>query len=116
MLSFIAPLDLVTILGNAMDNAIEACMRVPEGQRFIQVRTMQQDGFSILSFSNSCDGRTFLCGKLLLTRKRDPENHGFGLANIRRTVEKYEGEMNWHADEEEFTLTLLFPRPREAMQ
>ena len=116
MLSFIAPLDLVTILGNAMDNAIEACMRVPEGQRFIQVRTMQQDGFSILSFSNSCDGRTFLCGKLLLTRKRDPENHGFGLANIRRTVEKYEGEMNWHADEEEFTLTLLFQRPREAMQ
>lgn len=112
MLLFIQPLDLVTIVGNAMDNAIEACLRVPENGRFIQVRTMQQDGFAILSFSNSCDGRIRSSGDRILTRKQDQENHGFGLANIRRAIQTYGGEMSWSADEDEFTLTLLFQRAR----
>lgn len=71
MLGFIQALDLVTIIGNAMDNAMdnamEACLRVPPGQRFIQVRTIRQERFAILSFSNSCDGQVSAADDLLLT-------------------------------------------------
>lgn len=112
LLRFIHPLDLVTIVGNAMDNAIEACLRVPEGARFIQVRTVQQNGFAVLSFSNSCDGEIRTAGRRILTGKQDRENHGFGLANIRRAIEGYGGEMSWRAGDGEFTLTLLFQRAR----
>lgn len=109
LFSFIAPMELVTIVGNAMDNAIEACLRMPEGERFIQVRTARQKCFAILSFSNSCDGQIHAVAGRLTTRKLDRENHGFGLANIRRAAQSYGGEVNWHVDADEFVLTLLFP-------
>ena len=111
LLGFIQALDLVTIIGNAMDNAIEACLRVPPGQRFIQVRTVRQERFAVLSFSNSCDGQASAASDRLLTRKHDRENHGFGLANIRRAIQPYGGEMRWRLDGDEFSLTLLFQLP-----
>ena len=73
---------------------------------------MQQDGFVILSFSNSCEGEIRAAGGRILTSKQDRENHGFGLANIRRAIEGYGGEMSWRAGDGEFTLTLLFQRAR----
>ncbi|MGM9603835.1 MAG: ATP-binding protein [Faecousia sp.] len=109
LFSFISPMDMVTIVGNAMDNAIEACLCNPEEERFIQVRTAKQTGFAVLSFSNSCDGQVHAVAGRLTTRKPDRENHGFGLANICRAAQGYNGEVSWSIDEDEFTLTLLFP-------
>lgn len=109
LLGFISPMDMVTLVGNAMDNAIEACLRCPETERFIQVRTAKQAGFAVLSFSNSCDGRISAVAGRLTTRKPDRENHGFGLANICRTAQTYRGEVTWRVEEDEFLLTLLFP-------
>lgn len=110
LLSFIRPLDLVTLAGNAMDNAIEACMRLPDGERFIQVRTLEREGFCSLVFLNSCARDVKASGARLPTLKRDSENHGFGLANIRRVMDDYGGEMSYQAEAGEFTLTLLFPK------
>ena len=109
LFSFISPMDMVTIVGNAMDNAIEACLCNPEEERFIQVRTAKQKGFAVLSFSNSCDGQIHAVAGRLTTRKQDRENHGFGLANICRAAQGYGGEVSWRVDEDEFILTLLFP-------
>jgi len=110
LFSFVRPLDLVTLAGNAMDNAIEACLRLPEAARFIQVRTLEREGFCSLVFLNSCAGEIREINGKLPTLKRDGENHGFGLANIRRVMEDYDGEMSWQAEAGEFTLTLLFPK------
>lgn len=109
-LSFIDQLDLVTILGNAMDNAVEACMNVRDAsRRAIQVRTSTAPGFVVLHIHNSCNESLLVQGKLPTTSKRDAENHGYGLRNIRRTVEKYHGEMHCEAKQGEFELTLLLP-------
>lgn len=108
-LSFIDQLDLVTILGNAMDNAIEACREVEKARRSIQVRTAGAHGFVVLHIHNSCARRLAVHGALPGTTKSDTENHGYGLGNIRRTVEKYQGEMRCEAQNGEFELTLLFP-------
>lgn len=109
LFGFISPMDMVTIVGNAMDNAIEACLCNPEEERFIQVRTAKQPGFAVLSFSNSCDGQVHTVAGRLTTKKPDRENHGFGLANICRAAQCYHAEVSWSIDEDEFTLTLLFP-------
>lgn len=109
-LSFIRPLDLVTILGNALDNAIEACRAMPAGAaRYIQVRTAQRQGFLLLQVRNSCTGEARMENERFVTTKEDPENHGFGLKNIRRAVHSYGGEMTCAMENQEFTLTLLFP-------
>lgn len=111
LLSFIAELDLVTILGNAMDNAIEACRRMPPGAaRYIQVRTRETPGFILLHVINSCTGQARMEGSRFLTLKEDAENHGFGLSSIRHAAESYRGEMACRMEDGEFSLSLIFPR------
>lgn len=111
-LGFIDQLDLVTILGNAMDNAVEACLKVQDvARRTIQVRTSTAPGFVVLHIHNSCSESILVQGELPRTSKSNAENHGYGLRNIRRTVEKYHGEMHCEAQQGEFELTLLFPSP-----
>ena len=113
LLSFIAELDLVTILGNAMDNAIEACRRMPQGAaRYIQVRTREMPGFILLHVVNSCTGQARMEGSRFLTIKEDAENHGFGLSSIRHTAESYHGEMACRMEDGEFSLSLIFPREK----
>lgn len=108
--SFIRPLDLVAILGNAMDNAIEACVRLPEDSaRYIQVRTARRQGFLLLLVRNSCIGEASVQDGRFATTKEDSENHGYGLMSIRRAVQSYGGEMTCRMADGEFTLTLLFP-------
>ena len=110
LLSFIDQLDLVTILGNAMDNAMEACRHVPVPDRLIQVRTAEARGFAVLHIHNSCSEEISVHGSIPPTTKRDGENHGFGLSNIQRVMKSYGGEVRCEAQGGEFTLTLLFPR------
>ena len=113
LLSFIAELDLVTILSNAMDNAIEACRRMPQGAaRYIQVRTREMPGFILLHVVNSCTGQARMEGSRFLTIKEDAENHGFGLSSIRHTAESYHGEMACRMEDGEFSLSLIFPREK----
>ena len=111
LLSFIAELDLVTILGNALDNAIEACRLMPPGAaRYIHVRTRETPGFILLHVTNSCTGHARMDGSRFLTLKEDTENHGFGLTSIRCAAEQYQGEMACKMEDGEFSLSLIFPR------
>lgn len=111
LLSFIAELDLVTILGNALDNAIEACRLMPPGAaRYIHVRTRETPGFILLHVTNSCTGHARMDGSRFLTLKEDAENHGFGLTSIRCAAEQYQGEMACKMEDGEFSLSVIFPR------
>ena len=115
LLAFISELDLVTILGNAVDNAIEACRLMPQGAaRYIKVRTREMPGFILLHVINSCTGHARMESGRFLTIKADAENHGFGLDSIRRTVESYQGEMACRMEEGEFSLSMIFPRGDES--
>lgn len=110
LLDFIQPIDLCVIVGNAMDNAIEACMALPDPEtRSLSVRCQKRGGFVVLNFRNACVQRTLPEGTLPRTTKPDAENHGFGLASIRSAAEKYGGQMSLRAEDGEFVLTLLFP-------
>jgi len=109
-LSFIKPLDLVAMLGNAMDNAIEACCCLPQqSARYIQLRTARRQGFLLLHVRNSCTGEVSMQGDHFMTTKEDREHHGYGLMSIRRAVQSYGGEMTCRIEDGEFSLTLLFP-------
>ena len=109
-LAFIKPLDLVAMLGNAMDNAIEACRCLPQqSARYIQLRTARRQGFLLLHVRNSCTGEVNMQGDHFMTTKEDREHHGYGLPSIRRAVQSYGGEMTCRMEDSEFSLTLLFP-------
>ena len=105
--------DIGIILGNAVDNAVRACRKLkekePEAEAFIRFVSMQKGNLLVLKVENSFDGK--LVRKPLeefpVTDKPDKENHGMGLANIKNTVEKYHGTMDYMVKGRVFILSMM---------
>lgn len=112
VLHFIEPLDLTAILGNALDNAIEAAMHLAEG-RLVHLAVFAQDSFVMVRVENTFDGTVHRRNGHLLTRKREP-GHGYGLRNIRAAAERYGGSVSIDSGRQWFALRVLFPRPRDS--
>lgn len=108
LLNFVEPLDLTSILGNALDNAIEAAMQLPEG-RLVHLAVFAQDSFVMLRVENTFDGTVHRRNGQYLTRKREP-GHGYGLRNIHAAVERYDGSVSIDTSQQWFALRVLFPR------
>ena len=99
-LSQIAPIDLCAVLGNQVENALDACKKIPDSQRrFIQVSIHQNKGFVVIQVTNSAYRNPFTADGRLVTNKEDPEFHGLGLKSIQDTVDKYNGYLtNYYED------------------
>ena len=89
----IAPDDLYTIFPNALDNAIEACRKVEEGQRVIDFRTTVTEDTVYVTIRNPYAGTLKLKNGMPQTDKADKQNHGLGLRNIKKAAANY-GENN----------------------
>ncbi|MCD4558211.1 ATP-binding protein [Schaalia sp. lx-100] len=111
LVSNMTAMDIATLFGNALDNAIEASMRVeaPE-QRLINVALHSQGTMVVLRVDNWFDGHVEVdeAGDLR-TVKNDNSLHGYGIRSIRWTAHKYGGEVTTHIKNHWFTLTVLLP-------
>lgn len=96
----IAPEDCSIIFGNALDNAIEACERLPaDAEKSINL-FLQQDATTIFcKITNTAPPNT---EKTFLTSKADKVNHGFGMKNIKEALEKYPSLYNFKQQENQF--------------
>ncbi len=99
------PIDISIILGNAIDNAIEACENCDE--KFINIQMYMEKQHLFIRVENAFE-TSLLCtdGVNVKTTKVDVENHGFGLSNIRFAVEKYSGLMKTEQKEDKFILNI----------
>lgn len=111
-LNFMNPLDLVCIIGNALDNAVEALERIPDKKRqIISVKIAPVSNLVQILIENTFDGKMKTADGQLLTRKRDAQNHGFGVRSIRATTEKYGGYASTATEGDNFILNILIPIP-----
>lgn len=95
----VAPQDLFIILGNAIDNAIEECSQHEKpDSSYINVSIHQKDLLLAIKVENPC--------RLKQTPKPG-KIHGYGLKNVKRCVEKYDGELQVDAKEGIFTFFVL---------
>ena len=102
--------DLYTLLGNALDNAIEGVERLEEpGQKTISLTILDRGSFLYFQLENYFDGAIRLQDGLPKTRKGDAQNHGFGIRSIRNIVRRYGGEMTIGAEGQIFCLEILIP-------
>lgn len=85
--------DLVSILGNLMDNALTAAEKSRE--KHILLETTVRNSYSVIIISNSCDQRPEAREAHLLTTKEEKHLHGFGLKSVKKTLKKYEGDYSW---------------------
>ena len=107
-IDFIEPLDISTIFGNAIDNAIEASEKLPEERRLVTVRAERvRDMLLIAVENNILPGTQAPEG----TTKKDRFVHGFGIPNIKKAVEKYGGQCSFRQENDTYQLKMLLPMP-----
>ena len=103
----IEALDISTIFGNGIDNAIEAVEKLPEEKRVILIKAGKINDFISIVMENNYDEKAV--SKNNKTTKKDTFLHGFGISNIRNATEKYGGTCTITKDKGKFVLKVLIP-------
>lgn len=115
LLEFIRVIDVISILGNALDNAIEACTRLPQGEdRRIKLAVFAHGDLLMIRIDNTYDGGINVVEGRPVTRKADRASHGFGLRNIEDAAERYDGTVTFSRDQCWFSLRVLMPLPEDS--
>ena len=98
--------ELCSILGNMLDNAVEACGSLPEEERFMRVYIGRLKGQMYLSVQNSAGKVRKEKGSYLSTKEGE---HGYGLFRIDRIAKKYGGYVNRQNEEGVFATEIMIP-------
>lgn len=102
--------DIVTILSNLLNNAIEASEQC-SGKRIVKLKMVKEDDFLTISVRNTYGNQIVECDEEFLTsKKEDVEEHGVGVKNIVETITKYAGSYVVKHNEEEFCFSILIPQ------
>ncbi|MDF7640091.1 GHKL domain-containing protein [Bifidobacterium sp. ESL0784] len=112
LLTDMSSMDIATLFGNALDNAIEATSKVTEPERrLIKLALYQHGQFTVIRVENYYESalRTDDQGDLRTT-KSDQRAHGFGVKSIKHIAGLYHGDVTIKARDHWFTLTVLLPR------
>lgn len=85
--------DLCTIISNLLDNALEAVEKNKENDRWIEMTFRYDDLMIYCNIINPYDGELNINGNKIISRKNS-KNHGYGLSNVKRSVELYSGSID----------------------
>lgn len=103
-LSFMEPIEVTTIFGNLLDNAMEACEAV-EKNKYIEMKLDKYNDFIAIKISNS----TMPIEKWHLGKpvSKKGKNHGIGLLNVENVIKKYNGSMILGEKNQEFSCKII---------
>ena len=106
--------DLCIILGNLLDNAMEAVGCFPTGHRYMSVSVTLVKGSLSIMVENPYQGEVMEdSASHIVTSKQDKKNHGIGLDSVQRTVKKYNGELLLDYENGLFKATVLLYPPEK---
>lgn len=99
--------EICTILGNLLDNAIEACERM-DGESRICVKIEKQMQLLFIEVINTISETPLANKKVFSSSKKDKAMHGYGLKSVQRIVDLYEGDVIYKIKEDKFIVRLTF--------
>lgn len=103
----LSPTDICVILGNTLDNAIEACEKLPtQAESIISVNCDCNSGFMFLTISNPICEKIDIQNNHISTTKENKTLHGFGLYSLQSVVKKYSGNIELSATDDKFTANI----------
>ncbi len=115
LLDFMTPVDIYTLFGNALDNAVEGSCTVRDtARRSVAVTVLNRHGAAFIQIENYFDGVLTIENGLPRTTKTDERSHGFGIKSIQSIAERYGGIMNISTEDGIFLLSILIPIPVQA--
>lgn len=101
-------MDLVLLLGNALDNAIEACQHINNVQRIIYLEIKIMDNYLYITITNPVEESVkIINGTQIATTKSNKDLHGLGIKNINDIVNKYNGTMQLSCEDKQFILQII---------
>ena len=104
----ISEFDLCVLMGNILDNALEACGRMQKDEcRFINIQAKTVKKCFLIEVKNSMDRTEKRTDGF--TNKGDSQEHGIGLLNVSDVVNKYNGVLNTKAEKGIFVISILMP-------
>lgn len=107
-LSDVEEYDFGVIVGNLLDNAIEACDMVDEDKREISINIeKEQNDNLIIRISNSVKGNIFKSNPNLMTTKKDKKLHGLGVLSCKKIVNKYNGIIKYEENNNIFSCCVM---------
>ena len=110
LFSFINTGDLYSLIGNALDNAIEAVSLIEDKDyRIISLNASKKFNFLSIHIENPCFSKINFVDGLPSTTKPDKNYHGFGLKSIKYISQKYGGDMTCKVENNTFSLDILIP-------
>lgn len=114
-LDFMDPVDLYTVMGNALDNAIEGVRAFEQKEmRVIDVLIYVRQRFLVISVTNPLKEELTFHEGLPVSIKPKNGYHGYGMRSMRYTAQKYGGELTVEAQDGCFALRMLIPLPQDA--
>ena len=112
LLEFMDIMDICSIFGNALDNAIESAEKQTDiEKRLIKTTVYAKNQFIMIRFENYSEEMPVLESGLPHTTKKDNIYHGFGLKSIHMITQKYGGTMTIKTENNWFILRILIPMP-----
>ncbi len=103
----IEDMDLNTVVANLLDNSIEASEKCEKGQRNITFKMKDVKQFIAIECCNSCKEKTVGKKHIFQTTKDNKEEHGYGMGNIKETVENYGGRAEFSCEDGTFCAKIL---------
>lgn len=100
--------ETISLLGNLLDNAIEACERMNSAEKWVNVRINRQNHLLYIEIENSIEEPPKEKDHRLISCKSEKGLHGYGLKNVRQIVDKYDGIYSYQIKDESFLTSISF--------
>ena len=103
--AFIQGYEVVMLLGNLLDNSLEALEKVDDRQLYVGISLKK--GLILIRIKNTFDGMIKREDGIIKTRKKDTNKHGIGLKNVNEIVQRYNGDISFSTHDNYFVTDVL---------
>lgn len=115
-LDYVECMDLIALVSNLLDNAIEAAALCKNGHVYVYLYTWNYQNFSVIKIVNNYQGKIKKKNGKLLTTKKEEGCHGIGMQSASEVTRKYEGRFNFQYTKDEFAVLAVLPRELDSMK
>ena len=97
--------EIISLFGNLLDNALEACEQIKEGERWIHIKMKKKNQLLYIEIVNAAKNTGIQTDENFVSKK-DGMLHGYGMKNIRDIVEQYNGMFQCKSQEDRFEVVI----------
>lgn len=106
---FMDDIDITSLFANLLDNAIEACKKMQQKNKCVDLRVYKFNKMLVINVINTMEKRPLKVNDEFISSK--PDHKAIGLKNVKLIVEKYDGDINIETEQCKFSVSIIFPVP-----